>query len=612
MMADNLLVTTSLEDTWGDSERIIFLGEWCKTYDKRHVWSKRDYETIPFHWDDRDKLKKDYNYLEALHHSLLVSLAMSLNELHQVDYSVRYWQILLDPWLMAYVGTIFDRWECLRVAFNIYGELKLLAPEGFSEIEPPFSYSEFIEQATSDVWNHVLYLRIIENQYSDQCVIARYSGTSSLENREELGKFEINSRQSLKSKVLFAAEKIIGKLFTSYDTVFVGSSFNIIPLIRLNLSLGQIPRLFLNEFNLTKISDDFLESTDKLYVRDRVSVNFQPKSDFEKFISESVPYDLPSCVVEGYHTLRKQVARLPIKNKAIVTANFHWTNVVAKAWFAEQVAKGTKLVILEHGGSLPAYKELFDFEEDISDVRGTWFLPYHPKHRRVSPSRLIGRFNKSRLYSRGLSNGKYCSIIGNESPRWVYRVHFYPMASQCLVSVDLVKQFYNNLTEDIKDYIRVKPAPDNGWNTQKIYADMLGAHKVYQEASIDRVFRQSMLIICTYPETTFSEAMASGIPTVMIYPDYYYERHPATFQLLELLRSSKIIFHDPSAAAAHINYIWPDPDQWWGSPEVVEARKEFHRQACDLDSDWLKEWTAFLKGVNTWDQLSIPVSSTTS
>src|SRR3972149_7376404 len=176
MTAGDLLVTTSLEDTWGDSERIIFLGEWCKTYDKRHVWSARIHETIPFHWDDRNKLKKDYSYLEALHHSILASLAVSLNELHQVDYPDRYWQILLDPWLMAYVGTLFDRWECLRIAFKIYGELKILALEGLSEIQPPFSYSEFVGQATSDAWNHALYLRIIENQYSDRCVITRYNG----------------------------------------------------------------------------------------------------------------------------------------------------------------------------------------------------------------------------------------------------------------------------------------------------------------------------------------------------------------------------------------------------------------------------------------------------
>lgn len=592
MATDKLLVTTAFEETWGDAEEIIFLGEWCKAYGRRHAWAARRHETIPFHWDNRDKLKSDYDYLEALHHRLLKSLAVSLNELHQVEYSKRYWQILLDPWLMTYVGVMFDRWESLRGAFDCYAELKTVAFEGYSAHMPARSYSDFITQAISDRWNHAVCLRIIEFQYGNRCVVTKSEGGANAEGQGTNEEMNASPRESLRSKILSGAEKFLDKFCPRYDAVFVGAYFPLVPLIRLNLSLGQFPRLFLHDFEFPAERLDILwQGGGETSERSAFNCDFQSKTDFENFLSRVIRFDLPICVMEGYHAVRKHAASLSVKTKAIVTAHSHWNDFAAKAWFAEQVDQGTKLVVLEHGGSLPAYKELFDFEEDISDVRGTWFLPYHAKHRQLPPSRLINRF------SRRQSAGKYCSIIGNECPRWAYRAHFYPMASQGLESVKLVNRLYAGLRGDIQECVRVKPAPSNDWNTREIYTGQLGAHKLYSGMSIDRVFAQSRLAICTYPETTFSEAMTSGVPTVMIYPEHYYERHPVTGSLLKLLRDSQIIFHDSQAAATHINAIWDDVETWWNSSEILAVRKEFYRQACKLDSSWLKEWKTFLAEV---------------
>ena len=53
-----LLVTTGLETTWGSSQDIIFVGEWCKSYDKYSDLNNRTHHTIPFHWSDRNKVAK--------------------------------------------------------------------------------------------------------------------------------------------------------------------------------------------------------------------------------------------------------------------------------------------------------------------------------------------------------------------------------------------------------------------------------------------------------------------------------------------------------------------------------------------------------------------------
>ena len=64
-MTDRLLITTSIESTWSkNNEPVLFLGEWCKLYSRYDIWSEMDSCVVPYHWDDRKKLYKDFLDLE--------------------------------------------------------------------------------------------------------------------------------------------------------------------------------------------------------------------------------------------------------------------------------------------------------------------------------------------------------------------------------------------------------------------------------------------------------------------------------------------------------------------------------------------------------------------
>src|ERR1700752_1167886 len=104
------LVTTADQRYWKTDEKILFLGEWCKIYDQKPVWSKLDYQVLPYHWDDRDQLYRDYLFLRDLYERYLKQLAERLNEIHEVDHSVRYWRIIVGPWLAYFIQSSFDRY----------------------------------------------------------------------------------------------------------------------------------------------------------------------------------------------------------------------------------------------------------------------------------------------------------------------------------------------------------------------------------------------------------------------------------------------------------------------------------------------------------------------
>ena len=588
-----LLVTTALEATWGTDQPILFLGEWCKLPLRHDAWGPRAHRTVPFHWDDVNKLKADYAYLHALHRSLLHGLAAALNAWHGVQHPIRYWQLLLDPWLLTYVNVMFDRYDCLRAAFES-GETFDMLGDAEAELPPPRSYSSFVTAVLSDDWNAAFCMRIVRDEYAGQAVIRPPVDAAPVAAATVA---DWQPRELLAQSVALV-DRALGLLPVRHDVVFASSYFSAPALCQLQLAIGQVPRLFLQDFQPDRTLLDQLRDTPAVD-RSDLELPFVAESPFERFVARWIARDLPLSVVEHYRARRDRAQRVPLDARVIVTANGHWTDEGFKSWCAERINRGAKLVVLEHGGSLPAYQELFEFEEDIADVRGTWFTPYHPKHVKVPPSKLVGRKNRKPSPS-VQPERQYCAVIDNEYPRYVYRAHFYAMAGQGLAMLDLTARWYAALDDRVSQHVKIKPFPysgPGGWNAREIYQQRLGADKVLSERSLSRVFARSRLLVCTCPETVFAEAMMSDVPTVLIYDDQLFLRHKAAQPLLDLLRAARIVFHDPILAAGHVNEVWDDPEVWWSSPIVTAARRAFRQQALHGDGDWCQEWVAFLQDV---------------
>ena len=66
-MGARFLITTADERSWRTDRPVLFLGEWCKLYDRRHVWSNLDAKVVPYHWDDRAQFYRDCLYLNDLY-----------------------------------------------------------------------------------------------------------------------------------------------------------------------------------------------------------------------------------------------------------------------------------------------------------------------------------------------------------------------------------------------------------------------------------------------------------------------------------------------------------------------------------------------------------------
>ena len=100
------LVTTALEKFWNFEGPILFLGDWCCRYDRRHLWESLNAKIIPDPWMDRMQYINDYYYVKSIYERVLYSLSEALNALHRIDCSYHYWRIIIGPWLFWYITAV--------------------------------------------------------------------------------------------------------------------------------------------------------------------------------------------------------------------------------------------------------------------------------------------------------------------------------------------------------------------------------------------------------------------------------------------------------------------------------------------------------------------------
>ena len=154
-MTSKFLITTADERTWSRDRSVLFLGEWCRRYDRMQVWKGMDATVAVPYGLQAEQKERDLNYLNVLSSQLLVEVADLLNAHHNTRHSLRYWNIVLGHWLARYVETAFNRYFTLEQALKNHdvsgtaifdsNEYSLVTNDSLT----------CIRACNDDIWNHV-------------------------------------------------------------------------------------------------------------------------------------------------------------------------------------------------------------------------------------------------------------------------------------------------------------------------------------------------------------------------------------------------------------------------------------------------------------------------
>ncbi len=567
----SILVTTAIEQTWGDpNENHIFLGEWCKRYSRRKIWSSLNHQTVNYHWRDRNKVHQDHDYLSSLYDRSIDFLTDLLNSYHHIDFSSQYWQKIVGPWLLTYIAVVWDRWETVRVLVNNHKDFyyyKYSRP--FKSI--PKDYADSIKFFGSDNWNETLFSSILMfydiphiDLENDEEINSQFSSrTSFLENIRTLIIRLLNFFMKSRKKLV---------IFHSYFTRFFFLSLRIKNkyLSTLNIYLNQKIR-YSKESDRSKI-----QAVDKY---------FNPQNTFEEFLFKRILNDIPIAHIESFNKIRRISSQIPFAN-LIFTANAHFGNELFKVWSATNCELGAKLIISSHGGAIYPLFSVFDYQEKIADIRVIWGSSWMNNQVTLPPNKLSYKVRKVK------TNGQV-TIIDNDSLRYTYRCMSASQGPSVLESFKHTEHLANKL---LRSSIRLKfrPKYSGDCETALMYEDKFGKDcLIPKNEKIRKTFKNSRLIICTYPQTAFSESMFSGVPTVLVYVDRIWETQPIYKDLLKELKDAKILHTNYSIAADHIKSIYDNTYDWWNSNEVIMARQHFNKMCITIQSNQLGLWNEF-------------------
>jgi len=89
------------------------------------------------------------------------------------------------------------------------------------------------------------------------------------------------------------------------------------------------------------------------------------------------------------------------------------------------------------------------------------------------------------------------------------------------------------------------------------------------------LMREARLVVADYVSTAYLEAMMSDIPTIFFWNRDAYLLDEPCRKIFDALQGAGICQTDPVQAARFLETVKDDPESWWRSPAVRQARNQF-------------------------------------
>lgn len=582
------LIKTAIELTkLGNYDDIILLGSWCLAgADNKSLFGSKNI-TIPYHWDDREKYYNDYVDLTNLYEELLLSLVPILNNIHNIDRGIRYWRILVGPWLRFLIDAVFDRYECTRVAKKNNSELTYELYSYNLTDWCPTDFSEFYIHLTSEEWNEVIISECIKFQKTsfievEECLFPA----------EDLKKKRFSAIRLCRDGLKWLSSKYSEVIGVKYEgSVLVGAYLPTRKLLRLYLGLSQMPFFSLP---IIKIKGSKVDQTMREYLK--ISSN---TIGFEGLIKSLLPVLMPKIYIEDFSEVRiKALAKCPSKPKSIFTANSYQADDVFKIWAAEKVADGVPLILGQHGGNfaIVRHSQTIDHQIQIADNFVTWGWVHSVENHVIKlPSMQL--CDRKKIVPDKKGN---ILLIETSLPRYFYCHYDVPIAGQFLHYLQDQLDFINRLEPAILNNlnIRLDLSPSmlsKDWDVQGVFDESGYSNKVAKsKQTLSQAIKKSRVCVCTSNSTVFLETLSLNFPTVVFWDPDYNKISLEAKPYIDILVKAEILFFSAIQAADHINKLNSNVNDWWFSTEVQLAREIFCEHYALTSPDWLDAWRKLL------------------
>jgi len=527
-------------------------------------------------------LAEDYREVSALYERVLPAVAAALNGIHRIDRSVRYWRILIGPWLAYLIQVSFSRWKSACAALrrgDVFSTIVLTGPQ---ERRVSNNMSEFVAAILHDRWNHDLWSTLLQRFESLQIVQrpCPYAPTPR------------NHNASWKHALRMRLTALTRPFIRESDVFLAGTYLPASAQWRLSARLGQVPQ-FWSPVDPPRASVEWRQ-------RSALELDFG-SSDYERFLADIVGEQIPTAFLEGYPNLLAHVAALPWpkKPKVIFTSNWLLHDTTTMAYAAEKVEEGAGLLLGQHGGvyGTAAFSWAEDHELSIADRYLTWGWGAEKASHAV-PVGVIKLSGPRRQPTD--PTGGLLMVLPTES-RYSNRLSSEAM----LLSEGTLRgalEFVSRVPISVRAAVRVRFwGTDYGWDLKERWLDCHPGVEIDEGVeSMSAALRRIRLVVYyCYNGSGFLEAIAQDTPTILLAD---FERHPlreSAKAYFEALREVGVVQTSIAAAADHVRKVWDDVFGWWQQKRTAEALRSFREQYCKTPEDIVLPVEAAVRAVTS-------------
>jgi putative transferase (TIGR04331 family) len=521
----------------------------------------------------REAFERDHDFVDARHRRYVPILAERLNEVHGMRRTPAFWQKALSLALLRHVTFCYDLFQAceahLRPAEHdcrILAEGSFFVPDDFNSHRRFFQHTDYGQEQLFGVYCRLFHPGAFA-EWTGRHAWPAVSHSSTVATRGGTWKARLHPKRVLRRALRMRAPTLgIVNSYFSQDNVE-----------RLLVeSRGRIQTIALPRAQPGKAPLDWSK-------RERLCRAEASFDRFDRFVFAALRHGMPRAFVEDTPSLLEGLERF-----FAAYPKLRW--VVSEAWIGDMhtafalavlVERGVRHIYNEHnylahpffGNNLKYIMPLVDEcatlgwqSENTKIVPGASLFPWVDGPRRHDADGL--------LYISGLPqvrapeiNASYGEAGAVNAPRYL----------------DFVRRFFAGLSDSTLREITFRGYPARHAGTMQAYdlrrwldAPLKKIAAVDDMAPSARsLMRRARLVVVDYLSTAYLEAMMLDVPTVFFWnPDAYY-LEAGHREFFARLASVGVCQTDPLEAASFVERIRPDPERWWRSAPVREARSAF-------------------------------------
>lgn len=568
------LATTAISDFWITSKNLILLGDWCKTNNTDILDnSNTKYQVMPSPYLHDDATGIASREIREIYECLLPQLANKLNLVHQLQLSERSWRIIVGPWLLFYICSVYDRLNHINQAVELYGDFESITLANSCFITP-IDTLDAVSNLKNDFYNLQIFTKILNIKKVNTAKKVHVADKSALRRNSLLSQ--------LISFISINTNKLISKFRRS-----VYFRYSYFPKqTELNLfirNFGKVLFSWHHETQLLQVDD--LNTQKRNLLSDLHSGN----TDFDFCFNQMLPEDLPLCFIENFDRVRSNAGYYyPKKIKKILSANAWYWDESFKYWSALSAQNGALLYGIQHGGVYGSYQYNMSEQHELSfvDKYYSWGWQSSTDKIKPLPATKLTRSIKSKA-SKSLRKILW---VGTYNNRYFLEYSFFPYLSRNYIEDQVA--FIRNIRADAINQIVHRPHAEA---ISLGYLDQLKEASQHLPLELWNVnFKKSLescsLFVSDHNSTTFLEALSLNIPTILFWNVNSIELKDSAKPYYNALVEQGILFSSGEDAAKAINSILDDIEGWWSATSRQAAVKSFCNEFCNTSEKAMSIW----------------------